>query len=103
VSLFDGISTLEALDVCAAGFLVQALGERVPGGLICALKVQGLTRPLAAAGVPVMPTDGADPVPEQIDTADAAPTINQSPPQQLAEVTPAKRPIVPELSREESS
>jgi hypothetical protein len=65
--------------------------------------VKGVTRPAAAAGLPTLPIDEADPVPEQIETADAAPTINQSPPQQLAEVTPLERPIVPEPSREESS
>ena len=103
-SLFDDISVLEALNGGAAGFLVQGLGERVPSGLIRALKVQGVTRPVAAAGVPTLPIDEADRVPEQIDAADVAPTINQSPPQQLVEVTPPpERPIVPEPSREQSS
>lgn len=103
-SLFDDISVLEALNAGAAGFLVQALGERMPGGLIRALKAQGVTRPAAAAVVPSLPIYEADRLAEQIDTAEVAATINQSPSQHLVEVTPLPdRPIVVPPTSEESA
>ena len=56
-SLRDDIRILEGFDDGAAGFLVQALGERVPGGLIRALKVRGVTSAVAPTGAQPTATD----------------------------------------------
>lgn len=103
-SLFDDIEILEGLDVGAAGFLVKALGERLPAGLIRALKVRGVTRPVATVSVFTPPVEDTVRVLEHVDTADVVSTISQSPSQQLEEAPPPhERPIVPEPSGEESA
>src|SRR5918993_1091873 len=87
----------------AAGFLVQALGERVPGELIRALKVRGATCAVAPTAVPTSAGDDATRVPDQDDHADIGPIINLSPPLRIVDATPPlERPMLPESTSEQS-
>jgi hypothetical protein len=103
-NLLDDIRILGGLDVGAAGFLVQALGERVPAELIRTLKVRGATCAVAPTGVPTSAGDDAARVPDQEDCADVAVTLNLSPPPPIVEATPPlERPMLPEATSEKSA
>lgn len=49
-SLVEDILVLEALDAGAAGLLIEALGERLPGELIQTMKMRGVSRSLGTKG-----------------------------------------------------
>lgn len=103
-SLLDDIRILEGLDVGAAGFLVQALGERVPGELIRALKVRGAICAVAPTAVPAAAGDAAARLPGQEACADVVPTTKLSPPPRIEEATPSlDRAILPEVTSEQSA
>ena len=98
-SLFDDIRILEELDVGAAGFLVQALGERLPSELVRAIKAQGVTRVIAPTDVSTSAGEGAPEAPGQIDRGEVVPTYG--PPMQLGplgEPNPPEHSVVPAAS-----
>ncbi|MFZ6765160.1 hypothetical protein [Pseudoroseomonas sp. WGS1072] len=103
-SLIEDIRLLEGLDVGAAGFLVQALGERVPGELIRTLKVRGVTCASAPTGVHTLGGEDAARVPDQGDCADVASTPNLSPqPQTIEAAAPMECPMLSAGTGEQSA
>ena len=103
-SLFDDIRILEGLDDGAAGFLVRALGERVPGELIRALKVRGVTSPVAPAGVPASAGDDEAQAPDQVDRGEDVATANATPPlQPVGATTSRESPVATEATSQRSA
>lgn len=58
-SIFDDIRLLDELDAGASGFLVRALGERMPAELIRTLKVSGVTHSVLPVEVSHLTNDAA--------------------------------------------
>jgi hypothetical protein len=87
-SLLDDIKILNEIEPGSAGFLVQALGERVPGKLIRALKARSVTRAVAPADA------------QQVDCAEVGLT---PPPQLVGAPPPVERPMVPEAMGKKSA
>jgi hypothetical protein len=103
-SLFDDIRILKGLDAGAAGFLVRALGERMPGELIRALKARGVTRPVAPEGVSTSAGDDEARAPDLVDCGEVAPTVNETPPPQpVGATTSPESPMAPEATSENSA
>lgn len=103
-SLVDDIRFLEALNVGAAGLLIQALGERLPGELIQALKVRGVIRLVASDGVATLASDTSVRTPDKVDQIEVSPKINQSlSPQPIEAIKSVEGRTVPAIINEQTA